>query len=45
MHSLWSTFAELICTPFGHMDMIWGIVPLYFGLLLNELIPSLYNNR
>src|SRR6185312_3896761 len=33
----WSTFAELIATPFHHTEMIWGIVPLYFGLLLNEL--------
>ncbi|HWY29302.1 MAG TPA: hypothetical protein VNX46_01025 [Candidatus Acidoferrum sp.] len=24
-------------TPFLHQAMIWGIVPLYFGLLLNEL--------
>ncbi|HEU5396819.1 MAG TPA: hypothetical protein VFV81_06610 [Verrucomicrobiae bacterium] len=33
----WSTFAELIATPFHHVAMIWGIVPLYFGLLINEL--------
>lgn len=33
----WNTFAELIATPFEHVALIWGIVPLYFGLLLNEL--------
>ena len=35
--SCWATFAELIATPFGHAQLVWGIVPLYFGLLLNEL--------
>jgi len=30
-------FAELIATPFEHVTLVWGIVPLYFGLLLNEL--------
>jgi hypothetical protein len=33
----WATFVELIATPFGHVALVWGIVPLYFGLLLNEL--------
>jgi hypothetical protein len=33
----WYTFSELIATPFRHASLIWGIVPLYFGLLLNEL--------
>ena len=33
----WATFVELIATPFDHAALIWGIVPLYFGLLLNEL--------
>jgi hypothetical protein len=37
IHSCWSIFAELIQTPFEHAALIWGIVPLYFGLLLNEL--------
>lgn len=36
-HSYWSTFVELVATPFRHAELIWGIVPLYFGLLLNEL--------
>jgi hypothetical protein len=37
LHVYWSTFAELIATPFKHTALIWGIVPIYFGLLLNEL--------
>jgi hypothetical protein len=36
----WATFWELIRTPFLHVPLIWGIVPLYFGLLLNELTSS-----
>jgi hypothetical protein len=36
-YHFWATFAELILTPFEHLPLIWGIVPLYFGLLLNEL--------
>ena len=35
--SYWNTFTELIRTPFEHVTLVWGIVPLYFGLLLNEL--------
>lgn len=30
-------FAELIRTPFQHLELVWGIVPLYFGLLLSEM--------
>ncbi|MGN6387551.1 MAG: hypothetical protein ACTHMT_15075 [Verrucomicrobiota bacterium] len=37
MHPYWNSFAELIRTPFQHADLIWGIIPLYFGWLLNEL--------
>ena len=33
----WDVFAGLIAAPFEHAALIWGIVPLYFGLLLNEL--------
>lgn len=33
----WHAFFELLSTPFLHQALIWGIVPLYFGLLLNEL--------
>jgi hypothetical protein len=33
-------FWELIKTPFKHGDMIWGIIPLYFGWMLNEVTSS-----
>jgi hypothetical protein len=39
----WNTFAELIATPFVHITLVWGIVPLYFGLLLNELTSDKAN--
>ena len=32
-----AVFAELIRTPFQHLELVWGIVPLYFALLLSEL--------
>jgi len=41
----WNTFAELISTPFAHIALVWGIVPLYFGLLLNELTSDKANFR
>ncbi len=41
----WQTFAELIATPFGEIASIWGIVPLYFALLLNELTSTKANFR
>ena len=25
-----AVFAELILTPFRHVGLVWGIVPLYF---------------
>lgn len=31
--------------PFEHVSLIWGIVPLYFALLLNELTSSKANFR
>lgn len=37
MYHYWATFVELLVTPFEHISLVWGIVPLYFGLLLNEL--------
>ena len=43
--SPWSAFAELIRTPFQHIELIWGIVPLYFGLLLNEVTSAKANYR
>jgi hypothetical protein len=33
-------FAELIRTPFQHLELVWGIVPLYFALLLSELTSA-----
>jgi hypothetical protein len=45
MSHYWHTFAELIATPFGQLPLIWGIVPLYFGLLLNELTGAKANFR
>ena len=32
-------------TPFEHTALIWGIVPLYFGLFLNELTADKANYR
>ena len=45
MSHYWNTFAELISTPFVHLSLVWGIVPLYFGLLLNELTSAKANYR
>jgi hypothetical protein len=36
----WATFVELIRTPFEQPQLIWGIVPLYFALLLNEMTSA-----
>lgn len=36
----WGIFAELISAPFQHLELVWGIVPLYFGLLLNEMTST-----
>ena len=40
-----STFLELIGAPFREISMVWGIVPLYFALLLNELTSTKANFR
>jgi len=45
INTLWQTFLELISVPFEHTELIWGIVPLYFGLLLNELTGAKANFR
>ena len=37
---LWQTFVVIVKTPFLNTELIWGIVPLYFGWLLNELTSS-----
>jgi hypothetical protein len=39
------TFLELVRAPFSNVAMIWGIVPLYFALLLNELTSAKANFR
>ena len=44
-HNYWSTFVELIETPFQHVALVWGIVPLYFALLLNEMTSTKANFR
>jgi hypothetical protein len=41
----WVVFVDLIATPFRHVPLIWGIVPLYFGLLLSELTSTKANFR
>lgn len=45
MSHYWQIFWELIVTPFHHVSMIWGIVPLYFGWALNELTAKKANFR
>jgi hypothetical protein len=44
-HHYWTTFAELIRTPFEQISLIWGIVPLYVALLLSELTSAKANFR
>ena len=44
-HQYGLTFLELIRAPFTEVNMIWGIVPLYFALLLNELTSTKANFR
>jgi hypothetical protein len=36
----WPVFLQLIREPFQHTESIWGIVPLYFSWVLNELTSS-----
>src|SRR5215469_17590940 len=45
MHSYWVAFTTLIRTPFEITPLIWGIVPLYFALLLNEMTSGKANFR
>ena|ERR1043165_6935321 len=40
MQHHWAVFLELVRTPFHHIELVWGIVPLYFGLLLNEITSA-----
>ncbi|HZR16485.1 MAG TPA: hypothetical protein VFE51_04095 [Verrucomicrobiae bacterium] len=44
-HHYGQTFLELIRAPFMEVNLIWGIVPLYFALLLNELTSTKANFR
>ena len=39
-HQLWATFIELIRVPFHHEELVWGIVPLYFSWVVNELTSA-----
>ncbi len=36
----WLTFTELLATPFHHVELVWGIVPLYFAWIFNELTSA-----
>ena len=45
MAHYWHTFVLIVQKPFLHPDLIWGIVPLYFGWLLNELTSSKASSR
>jgi hypothetical protein len=33
----WPAFTDLIRIPFRDAELVWGIVPLYFGWMLNEV--------
>lgn len=35
----------MLATPFEHIRLVWGIVPLYFALLLNETNSTKANFR
>ncbi|MDB6021859.1 MAG: hypothetical protein JWQ04_1716 [Pedosphaera sp.] len=45
MNHYWPTFVELLATPFHQIASVWGIVPLYFALLLNETTSGKANFR
>lgn len=45
MDAYWAAFVTLIRTPFETTALIWGIVPLYFALLLSEMTSSKANFR
>jgi len=36
----WHTFTLILTTPFLNTELVWGIVPIYFGWLLNELTSA-----
>ena len=37
---VWNSFVSLIRVPFQNEELIWGIVPLYFSWIVNELTSS-----
>jgi hypothetical protein len=41
----WNTLVGLITTPFERISFVWSVVPLCFGLLLNELTSDKANLR
>jgi len=45
IQSYWAVFLELLAEPFRHIELVWGIVPLYFALLLNEMTSTKANFR
>lgn len=45
VHSYWTIFLQLLAEPYLHIESVWGIVPLYFALLLNEMTPAKANFR
>jgi hypothetical protein len=44
-HGYWATFVELLRVPFLHLELVWGIVPLYVALLVNETTSPKANYR
>ncbi len=40
MGHYWSVYIAVLAAPFRHIELVWGIVPLYFSLLLNELTST-----
>jgi hypothetical protein len=45
LYHYWNVFAQIVAVPFEHAVLIWGIVPLYFALMLNELTSPKANFR
>jgi hypothetical protein len=37
LNHYWHTFLQLLATPFHQIASVWGIVPLYFALFINEI--------
>ncbi len=45
IHHYWTIFEALIASPFENIKYMWGIVPLYVALMLNEMTSSKANFR